>query len=65
VREPAVLFPEVPLPLPRPALLPLVVHTVYAYKPGAWGCEACDFLGAVDQAIRHAVRLQWDGRWPR
>jgi hypothetical protein len=63
MREPAVLFPD--LPPPRPTLLPLEVHAVYAYKPGAWACEACEFLGDVAQAIRHAVRLQWDGRWLR
>lgn len=62
-----VLFPDLPLPLPlpRPTVLPTEIHAVSPYKPGAWWCEACDFVGEPDQAIRHAVRSQWDGRWLR
>ncbi len=59
------LFPDLPLPLPRPTLLPTVIHAVYPYKPGAWACEGCDFLGTSEEAIRHAVSSQWDGRWLR
>jgi hypothetical protein len=63
-REP-VLFPDLPLPLPRPTLLPVEIHAVYAYRPGAWCCEACPFMGELGQAIRHVVAMQWDGRWLR
>lgn len=47
-----------------PALVQIVqIHAVNADRRGVWACEACDFLGDLHSAIRHAVRSQWDHVW--
>lgn len=47
-----------------PAIVEIVqIHAVYAYRPGAWACEVCPFLGELGQAIRHVVAMQWDHVW--
>lgn len=58
---------QVRLPLSaRPALDIVRVHGVSQDRQGAWSCEACDFWGDRDQAVRHAVAEQWDqSGWTR
>lgn len=51
--------PEGPGELGRGIPQIIRIHAVRLYRPGAWDCQACEFLGDLHAAIRHVVELQW------